>query len=214
MHSNINNIGHSNVHSFFYVGTPCGVHLFDHLLWFIFQSSITYLHYTISSSSYMFHDDPLWADFMNFIYTCLSDLWADSSCTRARLNRTDRFYTVTIQIWIIQLLFFIEKFSPLPGFEPGTSSVPSLYATNWAILAWIQQFILTKLLFVFFPRTLAGMHTLKMLQLLLPIYKTMLYGKRISGFLVSKKNQLQCWINQGTNTFWKLFTSPTSLLDF
>ena len=25
----------------------------------------------------------------------------------------------------IQLLIFIEKFSPLPGFEPGISSVPS-----------------------------------------------------------------------------------------
>ena len=32
----------------FYVGTPSGVHLFDHLLWPIFQSSIFYtLHYTI-----------------------------------------------------------------------------------------------------------------------------------------------------------------------
>ena len=39
--------------------------------------------------------------------------------------------------WIIQLLIFIEKFSPLPGFELGTSPVPSRYATNWAILAWI-----------------------------------------------------------------------------
>ena len=36
-----------------------------------------------------------------------------------------------------QLLIFTEKFSPLPGFEPGTSLVPSWYATNWAILAWI-----------------------------------------------------------------------------
>ena len=33
------------------------------------------------------------------------------------------------------LLIFTEKF--LPGFEPGTSAVPSRYATNWAILAWI-----------------------------------------------------------------------------
>ena len=29
-----------------------------------------------------------------------------------------------------QLPIFIEKFSPLPGFEPGTSLVPSRYATN------------------------------------------------------------------------------------
>ena len=32
---------------------------------------------------------------------------------------------------------FTEKFSPLPGFEPGTLPVPSRYATNRAILAWI-----------------------------------------------------------------------------
>ena len=35
------------------------------------------------------------------------------------------------------ILSFIEKLSTLPGFEPGTSPVPSRYATNWAILAWI-----------------------------------------------------------------------------
>ena len=52
------------------VGTPSGVHLFDHLLWFIF--------------------------------------------------------------------IFIEKFLPLPGFEPGTYPVPRRYATNWAILARIN----------------------------------------------------------------------------
>ena len=39
-----------------------------------------------------------------------------------------------------QLLIFIEKFSPLPGFEPGTSPVPSRYATNWAILAWMISY--------------------------------------------------------------------------
>ena len=37
------------------------------------------------------------------------------------------------------MLIFIEKFSTLPGFEPVTSPVPSHYATNWAILAWISQ---------------------------------------------------------------------------
>ena len=47
------------------------------------------------------------------------------------------FYAVAIQIGIIQLLIFIEKFSPLLGFEPSTYPVPSQYATNWAILAWI-----------------------------------------------------------------------------
>ena len=44
---------------------------------------------------------------------------------------------IPIQIWTLQLLIFTEKFLPLPGFEPGTSPVPSRYATNWAILAWI-----------------------------------------------------------------------------
>ena len=45
---------------------------------------------------------------------------------------------IHIQIQTIQLFIFTEKFSPLPGFEPGTSPVPSRYATNWAILAWID----------------------------------------------------------------------------
>ena len=45
---------------------------------------------------------------------------------------------IRIQIRTIQLPIFTEKFSPLTGFEPGTSPVPSRYATNWAILAWIN----------------------------------------------------------------------------
>ena len=44
---------------------------------------------------------------------------------------------IRIQIRIIQLLIFTEKFSPLPGFEPGTLPVSSLYVTNWAILSWM-----------------------------------------------------------------------------
>ena len=39
---------------------------------------------------------------------------------------------------------FNEKFSPFPGFEPRTSLVPSLYATNWAILAWMASLIILK----------------------------------------------------------------------
>ena len=54
-----------------------------------------------------------------------------------RFKKIDRFYAVDIQIREIQLLNFIEKFLPMQGFEPGTSPVPSWYATNWAILAWI-----------------------------------------------------------------------------
>ena len=37
---------------------------------------------------------------------------------------------IRIQIRTIQLLIFTEKFSPLQGFELGTSPVPSRYATN------------------------------------------------------------------------------------
>ena len=37
---------------------------------------------------------------------------------------------IHIQIQTIQILIFTEKYSPLPGFEPGTSPVPSQYATN------------------------------------------------------------------------------------
>ena len=57
-----------------------------------------------------------------------------------------------------QLLIFTEKLSPLPGFEPGTSLVPSRYATNSAILAlmermgWIQ--IVVKKCHVSFPGVL------------------------------------------------------------
>ena len=35
--------------------------------------------------------------------------------------------------------FFIENFSPLPGFELTTSWVPSWYITNWAAQALIQR---------------------------------------------------------------------------
>ena len=47
---------------------------------------------------------------------------------------------ICIQIQINQLLIFIEKFSPLPGFEPQTSQVPSRCATNRAIRACFGLF--------------------------------------------------------------------------
>ena len=58
-----------------------------------------------------------------------------------------RFYTAPFKFEFNQLLIFLQKFSPLPGFELGTSPVPSRYATSWAILAWIQglAFMLTSL---------------------------------------------------------------------
>ena len=42
---------------------------------------------------------------------------------------------ICIQIQINQLLIFIEKFLPLPEFEPRTSRVTSRCVTNWAFLA-------------------------------------------------------------------------------
>ena len=39
-------------------------------------------------------------------------------------------YILELYIRIDQLLILTEKFSPFMGFEPGTSSVPSRYATN------------------------------------------------------------------------------------
>ena len=45
---------------FFNVGSPCGVHLFDHLLWSIFQLQV--------------HGDLLWAAFMYCLYTILEQL--------------------------------------------------------------------------------------------------------------------------------------------
>ena len=59
---------------------------------------------------------------------------------------------VCIQIQINQLLIFTEKFSPLPGFEPGTSPVPSRYNTNLAILAWIWKVKLALSKFLIFSR--------------------------------------------------------------
>ena len=53
-----------------------------------------------------------------------------------------KFYAVPFKFEFNQLLIFIEKFSPLLRFEPGTSAVPSWYATNWAILAWILNEII------------------------------------------------------------------------
>ena len=62
-----------------------------------------------------------------------------------KFNKKNLFFLKKGNIWVIkfihsiQLLNFTEKFSPLPGFEPWTSTVPSRYATNWAILAWISR---------------------------------------------------------------------------
>ena len=55
---------------------------------------------------------------------------------------------VVPSLFLFNLVIFIEKFSPLPGFEPGTSPVPSRNATNWAILARINKktWFLTSLL--------------------------------------------------------------------
>ena len=43
-----------------------------------------------------------------------------------------------IQIEIIKIPFYseINKFSPLPGFEPGTTPVASYRANHWAMTTW------------------------------------------------------------------------------
>ena len=73
--------------SFSNVGTPSRVHLFDHLLWLIFQSSIYTLHYTIFSSSCMlmvtFCGQLSCTSSTPVFLTCLSDLWALPTLFRA-----------------------------------------------------------------------------------------------------------------------------------
>ena len=49
-------------------------------------------------------------------------------------------FVICIQIQINQLLICIEKLSPLPGFEPQTSQVPSRCAANSAIQACFGLF--------------------------------------------------------------------------
>ena len=120
---------------FIAVGTLSGMHLFDQLLWSIFQSSIThyikqFLQVLIYAQGLGFHSISTIcqsAEYILELYVC-------------------------IQIQTNQLLIFTEKFLSLPGFEPGTSPEPNRYATNWAILAWIEKvnifffFLLQKLL--------------------------------------------------------------------
>ena len=82
------------ISKFFYVGTPSGVHLFDHLLWPIFQSSIYILHYTISSSSYMFIP-MLGHDHQSLDYTQST---AITSTIFQSANFCDCLYAAVIQI--------------------------------------------------------------------------------------------------------------------
>ena len=51
------------------------------------------------------------------------------------LRRAYSMVYICIQIRTVQLLIFTEKFSTLPGFEPGTSPVPSLF---WVALTHSQ----------------------------------------------------------------------------
>ena len=71
--------------------------------------------------------------FTCFMVTFCGQLSWSTSCVEPR------FYAAPFKFDFIQLLIFIEKFLPLLGFKPRTSPlpVPSRYATNWAILAWI-----------------------------------------------------------------------------
>ena len=69
---------------------------------------------------------------------------ASTSTMYQRAHVESRLYSL-FKFEFNQLLIFSEKFSPLAGFEPGTSPVPNRYATNWAILAWIGFVRLTRL---------------------------------------------------------------------
>ena len=85
------------VSRFFLCWPSWGEHLFDHLLWSIFQSL---LHIYYKLHFFMISTICQSAEYILELYIC-------------------------IQIRINQLLIFIEKFSPLLGFEPRTSWVPS-----------------------------------------------------------------------------------------
>ena len=85
---------------FLNVGPPKESIFLDHLLWSIFQSSI-HNHYKLHFFMLVCQS----AEYILELYIC-------------------------IKIPTIPLLIFTEKFSPLLGFVPGTSPVPSLYATN------------------------------------------------------------------------------------
>ena len=106
----------SMVRIFFVVVTPSGVHLFSHLLWPIFQSSILFTHYIIQfSSSYRIYESETLRGSSKYI----------RHVPKHQLDRIDRLCAVAISIQIVQLLILIEKLSPLPGFESLTSPVPS-----------------------------------------------------------------------------------------
>ena len=117
---------------FFFVGTPSEVHLFDHLLWPIFQTSIHILHYI------------LWVLPNAFLAALLGQI----------LKRYLIFQDLKIlklifrtNLWILKIqLVFCRSWLPfkselitliLVGIWTLHLPVPSPYAMNWAILAWI-----------------------------------------------------------------------------
>ena len=57
-----------------------------------------------------------------------TSFWPPSMTYISFINYFDTLHYTNFQT--IQLHVFIEKLSPLPGFEPRTSPVPSGYATN------------------------------------------------------------------------------------
>ena len=99
-------------------------------------------------NDYIFHNTKVASSGLNYEWiNKLKNVYRMTNCLQNDKLFTELCYLVKfkiarlahihIQIRTIQLLIFTEKFSPLPEFEPGTSPVPSWYATNWAILAWI-----------------------------------------------------------------------------
>ena len=97
------------------------VHLFDHLLWSIFQLSIT--HYI--------------NQFLQVLTCFMVTFCGQLSCTASTpvFLMCGHYQAAPFKFKFNQLLIFVENLSPLPGFEPGPSRVPSWYATNSDILA-------------------------------------------------------------------------------
>ena len=62
------------------------------------------------------------------VFKCCVSLLHGLPCSTSCIE--PRFYTAPFKFKVKHLFIFIEKFLPLPWFEPGTFPVPSRYATT------------------------------------------------------------------------------------
>ena len=119
---------------------------------------------------------------------------------------------IRIQIWTIQLPIFTEKFSPLLGFEPGTSPVPSRYATNWAILAWISIKIMFQWQLTFFHETAALIFNFIRQDLKYEITQSKLSKTQITRSVHCKFNCIAVKYNGTWHGIYFLYVSMMSCL--